>query len=66
MTLNSSALSLGTALGGAAGGVALSLGGYVALGICSPIFLIVGSAIVWLARPRAATAFAATRLTPPA
>ena len=58
MTLNSSALSLGTALGGAAGGIALSLGGYAALGVCALILLMVSSAIVWLARPRPALAHA--------
>jgi predicted MFS family arabinose efflux permease len=54
MTLNSSAMSLGTALGGAAGGLALSLGGYVALGIGALIFQTAASGIIWLARPRSA------------
>jgi MFS transporter, DHA1 family, inner membrane transport protein len=54
MTLNASAISLATALGGVVGGIALSLGGYSALGVCAPIFPLVGSAIIWWSRPRAA------------
>jgi predicted MFS family arabinose efflux permease len=53
MTLNSSAMSLGTALGGMIGGVALTLGGYATLGICAPIFLLAGAGIIWWSRPRA-------------
>jgi predicted MFS family arabinose efflux permease len=59
MTLNSSALYLGTALGGVIGGIMLTLGGYVALGYVAPIFPLIGSAIIWLSRPRPATALAA-------
>lgn len=55
MTLNSSALSLGNALGGAMGGLVLSLGGYAALGIGALIFQTAASVIIWLARPRSAT-----------
>jgi predicted MFS family arabinose efflux permease len=58
MTLNHSAITLGNALGGMVGGIALSQGGYVALGVVSPIFPIVGSAIIWLARPRPTTRLA--------
>jgi predicted MFS family arabinose efflux permease len=54
MTLNSSAISLSTALGGIIGGVALTLGGYAALGVCAPIFPLAGAAIVWWSRPRTA------------
>ena len=63
MTLNSSAISLGTALGGVVGGVALTLGGYSALGICAPIFSLSGAAIIWWSRPRAAAPLA-TGATP--
>jgi DHA1 family inner membrane transport protein len=52
MTLNSSAMSLGTALGGVVGGIALSLGGYPALGLCAPIFPLLGAGIIWWSRPR--------------
>jgi predicted MFS family arabinose efflux permease len=52
MTLNSSAMYLGTALGGMVGGLTLTLGGYVALGYVAPVFLLVSSAIIWLTRPR--------------
>jgi predicted MFS family arabinose efflux permease len=54
LTLNASAISLATALGGVIGGIALSLGGYQALGFCAPIFPLVGSAIIWWSRPRTA------------
>jgi predicted MFS family arabinose efflux permease len=53
MTLNNSAISLATALGGVVGGVALTLGGYQALGVCAPIFPLVGAGIIWWSRPRA-------------
>jgi DHA1 family inner membrane transport protein len=54
MTLNSSAISLSTALGGMIGGVILTLGGYAALGAYSPIFPLAGAAIIWWSRPRTA------------
>ena len=53
MTVNSSAISLGTALGGAIGGLALTLGDYPALGICAPIFSLAASGLIWWSRPRA-------------
>jgi MFS transporter, DHA1 family, inner membrane transport protein len=52
MTLNNSAITLGTALGGVVGGITLALGGYVALGFVAPIFPLLGSCIIWLTRPR--------------
>jgi predicted MFS family arabinose efflux permease len=58
MTLNNSAIALGTALGGVFGGLAISVGGYQALGYCAPIFPILGSAIIWLSRPREVPALA--------
>ena len=61
MTLNHSAITLGNALGGVVGGIALSLGGYAALGVVSPIFPIVGSIIIWLARPRPSTTLESAR-----
>jgi DHA1 family inner membrane transport protein len=54
MTLNSAAFTLGIALGGVVGGVALTLGGYPALGVCAPIFPLAGAGIIWWSRPRAA------------
>ena len=63
MTLNSSAISLAAALGGVIGGVALTLGGYAALGVCAPIFPLAGAAIIWWSRPRAAAPLA-TGATP--
>jgi len=59
MTLNSSAIYLGTALGGVVGGLTLTLGGYVALGFVAPIFPLIGSAIIWLSRPRPTAELAA-------
>jgi predicted MFS family arabinose efflux permease len=59
MTLNSAAMSLGTALGGMLGGVALTLGGYMALGGCAPLFLLAGAGLIWWSRPRATPARAA-------
>jgi DHA1 family inner membrane transport protein len=55
MTLNNSAISLATALGGMLGGVILTIGGYSALGVCAPIFPLAGAAIIWWSRPRAAS-----------
>jgi len=52
MTLNSSAISLGTALGGAVGGLALALGSYPALGVCAPIFSLAAAGLIWWSRPR--------------
>ena len=54
MTLNSSAISLSTALGGVVGGIALTLGhyDYSALGYCAPLFSLVGASIIWGSRPR--------------
>jgi DHA1 family inner membrane transport protein len=60
MTLNSSAMSLGTALGGVVGGIALSLGGYSALGLCAPIFPLVGAGLIWWSRPRGVVPLAAS------
>ena len=61
MTLNSSAMSLGSALGGVVGGIALSLGGYSALGLCAPIFPLVGAGLIWWSRPRAAPPLAVAK-----
>ena len=59
MTLNSSAMYLGTALGGMVGGMTLTLGGYAALGFVAPIFPLAAAAVIWLSRPRAVTELAA-------
>jgi DHA1 family inner membrane transport protein len=58
MTLNSSAVSLATALGGMVGGGVLTLGGYSTLGVCAPIFPFMGAAIIWWSRPRTAAPLA--------
>jgi DHA1 family inner membrane transport protein len=60
MTLNNSAVTLATALGGVVGGIALSTGGYPALGVCAPIFPLAGAAIIWVTRPRATSPLPAT------
>jgi predicted MFS family arabinose efflux permease len=52
MTLNQSALSLGTAVGGAAGGLLLALGGYNALAAGLPIFATAAAVLVWSSRTR--------------
>jgi MFS transporter, DHA1 family, inner membrane transport protein len=59
MTLNNSAITLGTALGGVVGGLSLTVGGYAALGVVAPIFPIIGSILVWHSRPRRAPELAA-------
>ena len=53
MTLNSSAISLGTALGSALGGLLLVLGGYPAIGLGSLAFLAASAGLTWWSRPRA-------------
>jgi predicted MFS family arabinose efflux permease len=58
MTLNSSAMYLGTALGGVVGGITLALGGYAALGFVAPIFPLTAAAVIWLSRPRPVPAVA--------
>lgn len=60
MTLNNSAMSLATALGGMVGGVALTLGGYQALGLCAPIFPLFGAGLLWWSRPPATAPLPAT------
>jgi DHA1 family inner membrane transport protein len=52
MTLNNSAISLATALGGVVGGITIAQGGYAALGLVGPIFPLVGASIIWLTRPK--------------
>jgi predicted MFS family arabinose efflux permease len=50
-TLNGSALSLGLALGAALGGLALSLGGYPAIGLCALGFTLAAAWLVAWSRP---------------
>ena len=52
MTANQSANSLGTAIGGAAGGLLLATGGYPALGLGIPIFAAGAVLVLWASRPR--------------
>jgi len=52
MTLNNSAITLGTALGGTIGGILLATGGYSAIGLCAPIFQLLSAAIIWWLSPR--------------
>ena len=50
MTLNGSAFALGFALGSAAGGLLIGLGGYALLGVVLPVATLVTALLVW--RPR--------------
>ena len=52
MALNGTAIYLGTALGGAGGGLLLALGGYVALGLGTLGLYGAASTLLWRARPR--------------
>ncbi len=52
MTLNQAALSVGTAIGGAAGGLLLVLGGYGALAAGMPVFASAAALLVWSSRTR--------------
>ena len=56
MTLNNSAITLATALGGVVGGIAIAVGGYPALGVCAPIFPLAAATMIWVTRPRASAA----------
>ena len=47
LTLHASALSLGTGLGAAIGGLVLTVAGYPAIGIVSAAFFIVSALLVW-------------------
>jgi MFS transporter, DHA1 family, inner membrane transport protein len=48
MSLNTAVFNLGSAAGGAVGGVLLALGDYAALGFGLPVFAIAASLIVWV------------------
>jgi predicted MFS family arabinose efflux permease len=50
LTLRSAATCIGTALGGAVGGVALAVGGYEAVGILAFVMLLVSTALAWWSR----------------
>ncbi len=50
LTLNGSAFALGAALGSAAGGLLIGLGGYALLGVALPLATLVAALLVW--RPR--------------
>jgi MFS transporter, DHA1 family, inner membrane transport protein len=47
LTLNSAAVCIGTALGSALGGLALALGSYEAVGLCSLTTLVAAGGLVW-------------------
>jgi MFS transporter, DHA1 family, inner membrane transport protein len=47
MSLNAAVFNLGSAMGGAVGGVLLAAGGYTMLGLGLPVFALAGSLIVW-------------------
>jgi MFS transporter, DHA1 family, inner membrane transport protein len=51
MVLNGSVINLGTAVGAAAGGLLIALGGYSLLGLLVPVFVLGGSVLVLLVRP---------------
>ncbi len=59
MTANQAAFSLGSAVGGAGGGVLLALSGYTAIAAITPAFCLIAAALVWLCRPRAVPKIAA-------
>ena len=52
MTLNASALSLGTAVGSSLGGLLLTLGGYPALGMGAVVLSSASGAVIWWSRQR--------------
>ncbi len=52
LTLNGSAFALGSALGSAAGGVLIGLGGYALLSVALPAATLVAALLVWRPRPR--------------
>jgi MFS transporter, DHA1 family, inner membrane transport protein len=54
LTLNVAAISLGTALGSALGGLLLAVAGYWLIGCCACLLAFASSAIVWLWQDRAA------------
>lgn len=54
LTLNSASVCIGTAFGSALGGLALALGGYEAVGLCSLIALLAAGGLVWWATLREA------------
>jgi MFS transporter, DHA1 family, inner membrane transport protein len=56
MVLNGSGINLGSAGGGAIGGIMLATGGYTAVGIVLPLFALASSVLIWLSSRRAATA----------
>ena len=47
LTFNSAANCIGTALGGALGGLMLALGSYEAVGLCSLAWLVAAAGLVW-------------------
>jgi MFS transporter, DHA1 family, inner membrane transport protein len=51
MVLNGASINLGSAGGGALGGILLATGGYMAVGLILPLFAIGSSAIIWLSSP---------------
>jgi DHA1 family inner membrane transport protein len=53
MGLNGAALSLSSALGGSAGGLALAFGGYQAVGWVAPIYGLAAASLIWPSRPGA-------------
>lgn len=64
LTFNSAATCIGSALGGAIGGLALALGSYEAVGICSLLTLLVaGGLVAWAILREAAPSAPATRST---
>jgi predicted MFS family arabinose efflux permease len=55
LTLNGSAMSLGTALGGSVGGLLLAVGGYPTLGAGSLVLALAAAGVVWWSRSREAS-----------
>jgi predicted MFS family arabinose efflux permease len=52
MTVNQSAFSLASAVGGSLGGLLLAFGGYALVGAVVPLFGGAAALLVWLSRPR--------------
>jgi predicted MFS family arabinose efflux permease len=62
MTLNQSAVNLGSGVGSALGGIAVASIGYSALGLILPFFGVAAALVLWRSRPAGTMALATPRL----